>query len=75
MGWAKDGYFCVQQFVWRKRNSIHMEVGLSEQKKTISDLYRKACSGLPKVPVFLAEDETAIIANIVYSADRDVRTS
>lgn len=60
---------------WRKTQTPHLEVGLKENNfSTISNVYKNAHSKvrIPKVPVFFAEDETAIVASIEYTNARDV---
>ena len=62
-------------FQWRKNNSTKMSVGISSANfLQISRTYEEilAKKDIPKVPVLIAEDETAIIATVEYMAERDI---
>ena len=61
-------------FRWRKQKAINLTPGISEENFiTLKQLYEDARKrgDIPKVPVILAEDETAITAHIEYNQAQD----
>ena len=60
---------------WRKEKDVQLSVGLSLHNfQTVSKIYKDimAKHEIPKVPVLLAEDETAIIGRLDYCAKQDL---
>ena len=61
---------CV--FWWRNAGATRMECGLVEGNfQALQSLYCNASTTLPRVPVLLAEDETAIVPAVQYLPEND----
>ena len=58
-------------FRWRKQHSKSFHVGISKENYIVlSDIYSQIATA--QVPVLMAEDETATVANVTYHAGKDV---
>ena len=62
-------------FRWRKNKCVSLDAGLTEHNfQTVQKIYQEVVDqkNLGKVPVLIAEDETASTAQVAYSEDKDV---
>ena len=61
-------------YKWRKQKDVHLSMGVSSDNfHTVGLIYKEIMEKqqIPKVPVLLAEDETAIIGRLDYCAKSD----